>query len=451
MLKLFLKRYSNSNFIKDVSKLITGTVIAQSIPILISPLLSRIYTPSDFGIYALYVSIISIIGVIATGRYELAIMLPKKNTEAINILVLSITLSIFTSIITFFLIYLFGEYLSIHLNNKSLYKWLYLIPPGIIFLGTYQALSYWNNRKMKYGTIAKSNIYKGFTIGVVNLSWVSISKGPGGLIWGHFLSWFSAAFFLLMRVIKEDRALFKTISFADIKTQAKRYKRFPLFSTWSALFNSISIQVPIFLMSYFFSESIVGFYSFAQRLIFMPMNIIGVSIGQVFFQKAVSYKDDPEKLKIITYNLFKKLFLIGVLPISVLIVFGDYIFPLAFGSKWYMAGVYSQILGLWIFFVFISSPLGNLFSVFEKQKEGMIYNIMILLSRIIALLIGGLYFKDALISVQLFGAVGAIFWGGYTFYLLNLVNIKLSTSITFTLSRLALILGSLYLIRILFL
>ena len=150
----------------------------------------------------------------------------------------------------------------------------------------------------------------------------------------------------------------------------------------SGLLNIISLQVPVFLLGAFFNTAIVGFYSLSYRFISLPMSIIGSSIRQVFFQKCSEFKNDKKALKKITLETYKKLFKIGILPFSIITVFGDYIFAFVFGKDWIAAGEYSQILAISILFLFIKSPISSLFINLKKQKDALIFNIIIIFSRV---------------------------------------------------------------------
>ena len=136
-----------SEFTRNVLTLMTGTTIAQAIPIAISPILTRIYTPEDFGIFALYISIASILSLIATGRYELAIMLPTKDKDAVNIVALSLFISFFVSFIALLIVSIFNTQITSLLGNPDISSWLYFIPLTVLFTGIYQSFNYWSNRK----------------------------------------------------------------------------------------------------------------------------------------------------------------------------------------------------------------------------------------------------------------------------------------------------------------
>ena len=154
-MKLINKLKPKSEFNRNVLTLMTGTTIAQAIPIAISPILTRIYTPEDFGMFALYMSIASIIAIVATGRYELAIMLPKKDEDAINIVALSIIISFFVSFISLLIVFIFNTQITNILGNPEISIWLYFIPLTVLLTGIYQSFNYWSNRKKQYKRLAK--------------------------------------------------------------------------------------------------------------------------------------------------------------------------------------------------------------------------------------------------------------------------------------------------------
>ena len=144
------KKLNLNEFNRNVVTVMTGTTIAQAIPIAIMPILTRLYTPEEFGIFALYVAIASIFGVIATARYELAIMLPKKDSEAANLFNLSIIITFIISLFTLLFVLIFHQPLINLIGNPEIGKWLYFIPLTVLFTGLYQTLNYWSSRKKNF-------------------------------------------------------------------------------------------------------------------------------------------------------------------------------------------------------------------------------------------------------------------------------------------------------------
>ena len=422
-----------SEFLRNVVTLMTGTVIAQAIPILISPVLSRLYSPFDFGLFALFVSVAGIISVIATGCYEYAVMLPEKDEDAINIVALSVLVACAVSVTSLIVLGLWSREISVLVNNPDISKWLFFVPLVVLFTGLFQSFNYWFTRKKQFGKLAASRIAQTSTSSGIMLGLGFGRPGVAGLVTGSILGGFVGAATLGWQTYRDAAFKIRVISNRAIKKQAVRYRRFPMYSSFSGFLNTASLQIPIILLTSFFSGSVAGLYYYSYRLLSLPMSLMGTSIGQVFFNKASEHKNDREKLKDITFRLYKRLLYIGVFPLTVIMFYGDSIFSFVLGSAWRLSGEYAQVLSPWILLVFISSPLSTLFDVLEKQKEELIFNYLFFIGRVASLCVGGLVFHDAYIAIALFGITGAAMWLSYLLYLFYLVRIDYFESLKFTL------------------
>ncbi|MFY0741927.1 oligosaccharide flippase family protein [Solibacillus silvestris] len=429
-----IKRLFQNKLYKNVLMLLTGTTIAQAIPIAISPILTRIYTPEDFGLLALFISITSIMGVIATARYELAIMLPEDDDDAKNLVALSILISATIGSLLLIIFIIWGEGLANLLGNSQIYSWLFLVPLSVLFTGIYQSFSYWSNRKQQYRRLAINKVTQSTTTAGTNLIIGTVKGGAFGLIFGTILAQFVATSRLVIQSFKNEKLSINQVSFIQMKTLASRYDQFPKISMWSGLLNTASIQMPIFLLSVFFNSTIVGWYSLAHRVLSMPMSVLGSAVGQVFFQVSSDIKhEDPLKLRRMTYKAYKSMLFIGLLPMSIIFAFGDILFGFIFGDEWRIAGEYARLLSIWLLLVFVSSPLSLLFTVLEKEGVALLFNIAIFLSRIIALIIGAVILKDAFVAVLLFSISGIVFWLWHCIYLLKMVGVSYIKSLAYTL------------------
>jgi O-antigen/teichoic acid export membrane protein len=203
----------------------------------------------------------------------------------------------------------------------------------------------------------------------------------------------------------------------------KRYKKFPLIDIWGALLNVISWQMPVLLLSAFFTPQIVGFYALGATVLRMPINIIGNAIAQVFYQRA-SEEKNKHGVSQIALNTFKRLVAIGLFPIFMICIIGQDLFAILFGDIWIQAGLYIQILSPWIFFTLISSPLSMLFLVFERQGSLFIMHSIILLTRFVALYMGGIL-GNVYVALGSFSLVGIIVYCGLTCWNMRLVGIPL--------------------------
>ncbi|MDW7731263.1 MAG: oligosaccharide flippase family protein [Methanolobus sp.] len=426
----------DKSFASDVLTLVGGTTFAQILTLLAAPILTRLYGPEDFGVWALFISITGIIGVIACLRYELSIMLPDSDEDAINLLALSLAIVLLMSIITIPLIYIFKDSLVLALNSPQLGDYMWLIPPFILITGVFLALNYWNSRtknfkRLSFARVSSSLSSTGTQIGVGIGGYTTAI----GLIAGSFVGNFISTIVLGGQIWKDDGKQFRThIHPKKMIAGLKRHRKFPLIDSWSALLNSISWQLPAFLLAFFFSPAIVGFYSLGFRLLQMPMNFVGKSLSQVFFQRASIAKSE-NKLSSLVENVFRILVVVGMFPILTVTIVGSDIFSVVFGQDWTEAGVYAQILSIWAFLWFISSPLSSIYVVLEEQKFGLKFNIFNFATRVLSLAIGG-YLGNARLALILFAASGILVYGYLCLKMMYYAEVKMSRVIKIVISNL---------------
>ena len=357
-----------SEFSRNVLTLMTGTTVAQAIPIAISPILTRIYAPEDFGVFALYIAIVSFIAVIVTARYEMAIVLPEKDEDAVNILALSLCIMGF---IVFFLtisIFLFKDFFLELLNNKDIGNLLYLVPLSVLLAGLNQSFNYWSNRKKYFQNMSNSQIYQSITIGSTQPTFGFIGLNYG-LVFGNILGRAVATFILIKKFFQIDKEKLKHIDKEKIIEQLKTHKDFPLINSLHAFSDILRTSGSVILISAFHGSLVLGFYALSLRVLQVPIGIIGSSLGQVLYQKFTEIHNADEKLLEYVKKIVLKLFFIG-LPLFVLLyIIAPELFSFVFGEKWRIAGEYSRILTPYLFLNFLLSPLSALPIILNKQKE----------------------------------------------------------------------------------
>jgi O-antigen/teichoic acid export membrane protein len=432
------RQFTQKTFAKDVSLLVTGTTFAQALTLIASPILTRIYGPEAFGLFAIFTSLTSILGVIICLRYQLSIMLPESEEEAINILGLCFIIVTIISLLIVPIIWFGQATICELLNAPDLGPYLWFIPPFAFFSGLYLALNFWNSRTKQYQRLAISRITKSVsTTGTQIGAGIGISPGGGSLIGADLLGQFVATLVLGAQIWRDDCILIKKhLKFTQVKAVFYRYKKFPLIDTLSSLLNSISWQLPVFLLSIFFSPIVVGFYALGFRILQFPMSLVGSSISQVFFQRASEALREGTLTSLVE-DMFKILILIGLYPILILTFIGQDVFSLIFGQIWAEAGLYTQILSIWALVWFISSPLSMLYIVLEKQEFGLKFNIINFITRIGSLIIGGLL-GSPIIALILFASSGIAIYGYLEFAMLKYSGVKISRAIEIIISNLIL-------------
>jgi lipopolysaccharide exporter len=402
---------TESRFSRDVLTLVTGTTVALIITTLASPIITRLYGPAAFGLLALFTSITGILGVIVCLRYELAIVLPKSDEEAANIFGLCMTLVLLVSIATIPPLIILQQPITEFLKAPQLGQFFWLIPPTLLISGTFLALNYWNTRTKQFKRLSVARITSSVSSTGTQLGAGFLGYASGGvLIYANILGQLVSTCVLGIQILRDHLSFFKqNITWKGMAAVFRRYSNFPKYDVWSALINTISWQVPVLLLSSFFSTTIVGYYSLGMMMVTMPMSLIGSSIAQVFFQRAALAHHDGS-LSVIFEDMYTFLIKISLFPLLLIAFIGQYLFVLIFGPSWGEAGYYIQILSVWAVFFFISSPLSAILSVTGKQKTGLILSSINLITRFVSIVIGGIL-GSATLSIICFSLSGIVMYG----------------------------------------
>lgn len=421
------KLNQRSSFFSNVLKLVSGTTLAQLITIFTAPIITRLFAPDDFGVLNVFTSLISIISIVICLRYEYAIMLPEDDGDAANIfaLCLAIALGISGSVAVFILI--FGHSLVELLKSPDIYVFFWLIPFGLLIQGFFAALNYWNSRTKHFGRLSIARVAASLTTSALPILLAYLGHAnAASLIYSYLAGTLIFVTVLGSQVLREyGSQLINNVHKSQILANLKRYRKFPLVDSWSSFINNLSWQLPSLMLLYFFSATVVGYYSLANRMILLPLTVVGSAIAQVFYQRTAELRSNPENLSRSVALVFRRLVAIGLFPAIVLGIAGPELFGIIFGSTWVEAGRYTQILSPWMFILFISSPLSILFATLERQELALIVNTLILISRVIALVIGGLT-NNINITLIVWSGTGVLVYGSLALGLFKLAQVSWS-------------------------
>ena len=412
-----------SEFGRNVLTLLTGSTLAQILPIALTPILTRLFSPDEFGVFALYMSMITFLSVIASLRYEQAIILPKHDKEAINVVGLSFLILTGFTLLIVVLLLLFANRFEALLDKPVLNWWLWFLPVCVFLTGLYRILTLWNNRKKRFkGTSYSIMANSGSRISVQLIGggiksadsirlgltdWIKhiFSKnyvmpvevtpvGVGSLILSYMVSFFIGSLVLLFPFFKKDRNLLQLINQSDMGKQARIHDKFPKINTLHAMgdeFKNIGVNSTLI---YAFSDAILGFYSLTYRVLRAPLTVIGNSFAQVFFQKAAEMHSHGQNILGLVNSTIKKLAIIALPIFIVILLFGPALFGFVFGEKWTIAGEYAQYLTPWLYLNFVISPVQQVAVIYNKQGQIFILSIVGNLIIVGSILLGGFYFKD---------------------------------------------------------
>jgi len=364
-----------NDFLRNVLTLMTGTTLAQAIPIAAMPLLTRLYTPEDFGVLALYMSLAGMISVIITARYEVAVMLPERDEDAASLVTLSVCIASAISLVLLVVVSLFNDDIQSLLNNKAIGPWLYLLPITVFVTGMWQALNYWNNRSKKFKRLAVSRVTQGG--GMTLAQFVLTGLSTGGLVLGYLVGQVGGLMVFLTRTWREDRAVLSRVSLATMLENARRYSKFPKYSTFGALLDNAAVQMPVLMLSKFYDTHIVGVFSLTFRALNLPMSLIATSFSQVLFQRfVVLQRENPARLAPFVLKLFFGLLGLMVPLVAFVWVVGPDLFALVFGETWRQAGEYATVLIFAVAIRFAVSPLSTVLAMDHNIKIGTLWQMI---------------------------------------------------------------------------
>lgn len=420
-LSLLRQHLIESDSLRSQIMIIAGsTVVGQLIVILSAPLVSRLFTPADFGVSAAYSFLLMTLLAINSLRYEYAIPLPKEDSEARNLAGITFALVCVTSVVFTSLVWILAEPIAALLNEPRIVDLLPLLPFGLVFGGFLLGINYWLTRQRQFTTLSQVQIASS-----LGQSAAQISTGIAGL--GAFGLAISFLFGQIVSVIVSAR---RVLPLQDINprtwgTLVFRYRNFPLFSMAGSLVDIAGTQLPPVLFLAYFSAAEAGFFSLTTRIMSLPLGIISNAVAQTLYPRLSQLRDDRTALQQQFEKVATALLLLSLVGFGFLLVTGDRLFSLVFGSQWQTSGLYAQLLTPYFLIAFVTSPLSTLALVLDRQRTGLGFSLLVTVLRVVALLIGSAI-QSAAIAVGLFSITTFAVYLIYLVWLMNLISLNTS-------------------------
>ncbi len=411
----------NSEFFRNVATLISGTTLAQAFSVVIYIVLSRIYSEEDFGVFGLYMSILNITVIFSTAKYELAILLPRSDREAVNLLGLSGLISVGVSLLLLLVVVPMNDLICSWLGSDQVSVWLYFIPLSTMLVGWFTSLRNYSNRQKKYRLIAGANIGQSVSNSLLKLGLGLVIAGAAGLIFGVIFGQL-VGFLVFFGVHWRYNGL-KTswIKWSEMKRLGKQYSLFPKYNMWQGLVNNLSGAFPVFILSAHFSTAIAGFYTFGYMILYRPVNLVANAFYQVMFQRFVEKKYGNNSMRSEVVLFLKRTIQVLLVPFILSGIFFPEIFGFIFGDKWIEAGRYAQIILPWIFMVSLVMPLSFIPDLYKKQRVAMLIDGVKLVARLGGLMVG-VILENVYIGLALYSGLSTIIIGYSLFWYLQLVK-----------------------------
>ncbi|MCW8905860.1 MAG: oligosaccharide flippase family protein [Sedimenticola sp.] len=395
-----MKSYNsvNRSFTKDTGVLAFGTIVSQLVIILSSPVLTRFYSPADFGMLAVYSAILGAVSPVISLRYDIAIVLPRSKQKANDLVILSLLIVTVFSLLSLVLIPVFDDEFvkAFGQDYGHIIPWLLFI--SILLVGTHQIAIFWAIRHKSYQAISGSKLSQ--SVFMVTVQLVCHRFGSIVLILGQIIGQIISTAYLLFMVCVRERRSIKASTCERLQSVASEYQKFPIYTTWSALVNSAGVQLPIMIFAIIFGIKVTGYYALAQRILTLPMAIVGDAIQSIFFTN-ISEEVRRDRVSHIISALFSLLIQLVLPPMLLVLLFAPEAFAYVFGDTWGYSGELAQLMVIWIITQFSTGPLTLVFAAMGYNKLDLFLQVTLFATRVFAIMVG-IVLDDFYLTVAMF-------------------------------------------------
>lgn len=408
---------SNKDFLKNSGILVSGSMLGQLIIFATLPILTRIYTPEQFGEMTIFMQIVSVLLVLVSFRLELGIVVEDDRKKSFTLVKLALLTSfLFTVLVTLATVFPYSYWLK-YFKLSSDTTWFYLIPVALLLNSWGEILVQWQTRERRFKTISAGRLSGSIFSTLVKVFYpAKFGAHSYGLILGQL------ALFLITVIIyfpKKVVSLFQ-FNFKQMKEVLIKYKNFPIWGTPAALINTLGFALPVMILNNLADKETVGFYGNAVKVIFTPLTVLSMSFSQVFFEHISRIKHQMYEANNYVLYTLKRIVIIALFPTLFIVLFGKPVFSWLFEEQWEMSGYFAQITMVYFFVIYLTSPFAAAFTIYDKLKSQLWFTLLFTVVNNVALVLGIYYTQDVAIGLLCFAISGIIIrllMMGYYFHL----------------------------------
>jgi O-antigen/teichoic acid export membrane protein len=395
-----------SRFARSVAILATGTVAAQAVFLLSSPVLTRLYSPADFGVFQVFLSILTSVSAAVCGGYDTATVLPVSEVDGKKVLGVAIHFTVAVALVgAVFLLAFEGQLLTV-LKANELHGWVFLAPIALLLMGLVLSLNYFSIRLKHYDRVSKARIIQAILMATVSIG-LGLTGAPfWGLIVGFMAGRMAASTYLLWR--SRDHLDRKALRW-DRRSRALawRYREYPFFGAPGRLLNGLLAQMPVLFLSHFFPASVVGIYSLVVRVADAPLAVLSRSVSQVNVRKVVDLIHQGRSVRPYLLRLTLTLSAISLLPAIIVVAVAPDLFEWLFGTPWREAGIYLRILMPAIAVGFVVSTVSETLAATENNRLALTWQASaFVVTGLVFLIVGPNSYPVLLLSVYSATSIG---------------------------------------------
>jgi O-antigen/teichoic acid export membrane protein len=406
--------------LRNFAFLVGGSALAQGCMLLASPLLTRLYSPDDFGVVAIFFAIAGVVAPVASLRYHQSISISTDDATAANLVAISLLLlGAICGSLCLFLLY-FGNVIVRLTNTPTLGRFLGMIPVAVFFLGMGLIGQAWAIRRQKFKRISLSEVGHSVTSVLVQATLGMAKLSAYGMITGRLLGAFVAACSTGLPLVREVRPLATHVRPNSMWRLAQHHWRFPIIMGPSSLVAVLNRQMPFFLLSIFFNASVVGFYSLTFRVLHLPFAIIAEQIAKMFLSAAIEAKE-AGRLALVVESTTAILIRITLPSVAIFAIVAPDVFAIVFGEQWGEAGEYARIMSPIAFLTLSSAHLTHVPMLLQKQGGELTFQTILFCTTTASLYLAGLT-GEAALSVSLLSASTTLCWIGFMIWTVRMAG-----------------------------
>lgn len=383
----FKMRFGRQTAARDVLILTIGTAFAQGLMLISLPVLSRLYAPSDFGVLAVFTAASSIFATLVTGRYETSILVPAKEDEAANLVLLSFLLAISIGVLLWCISFLVPDKFKESFGLGAINGFFSLIFLTSFFLAVVSVVQGWLNRQKKYAQMAGLRIFQSSSIAGLAMLFGILSSVENGLLLSQMLACLFTGL-LAFWLVRPAANIWDKQKICHV---ARAHNRAPKYLLPTSMLDVIALQMPVVLISVLFSDAIAGQFNMAWRLLLMPLGLVGAAIGMVFIQRFSVISNNELAAKRLLLKTWFLLFFLGLPPLLFILIFGSEIFIFFLGEEWGYSGVLAGLMMPMALAMFVSSPTSGAYIVLGLQRYNLIFGVFTAIYRPACLAVGVLH------------------------------------------------------------
>ncbi len=413
-----------SDVLRPVLTLVTGAAMAQALVFAARPVLTRLFTPDEFGVLTVFVTLIAVFSTVASGRYEDALMLPGDDEESANVVTLALLGTTGTALLAALALWWTPVWTDL-LGSEAMRPAVLLLPAGVAFAGWTLTLETWHLRRERFRTVSAGRAVQSAIVVGLQLAAGVAAVGAVGLVGGAAAGFLAAGVVMLSVFLWNDGGLlWSSVRLPMLRRLARRYVRFPLFSAPASLLNVLAGRAPVLLLAAAFPADVVGQFGLAFGTLALPLGLVADAVSQVFFVRAAEAQRRGT-LAETAFAFYRRLVVVTTFPALAVLVAGPALFAFVFGPEWVTAGAYAQALAPWLLVLSVAVPLTRIFDVAERQRADLGFSAFLFLVQtggFVALGLGG----SALWAVWVLAALGAGLRALHVAWMLRLANVSLA-------------------------